>query len=329
MPLVRFHELMAEAERGCFAVGYFESWNLDSLMAVADAAENMNSPLVLGISGAYLPDPSRKVRDHLSHYAAVSLDICRRLKVPVCLMFDESAHLSSVHSALELGFNLVTFADRGLTREIEVQVMRGLVGSAHQVGAAVEAEVYPRRENSDTRHCDKFGNAPLTSPRDAEEFVRLTGIDALAVNIGQVQCRGRRKVRLDLDRTAHLRKLGIPLVLHGVTSVDRDDLRAAVTEGIRKINVSGSLKQVYLQALRDACTKSAPRDNPHELIGSGLENDVLVAARLAMQQSVEDYLQLFGSAGKAVSPKKPNSRNGKYVDVGWSNSSITPSSCTT
>jgi fructose/tagatose bisphosphate aldolase len=168
-----------------------------------------------------------------------------------------------------------------------------------------------------------------TSPRDVEEFVRLTGIDALAVNIGQALARGRRKVPLDLDRLARLRELGIPLVLHRVTSVDRDDLRAAVKQGIRKINVSGSLKQVYLHALRDACTKSTPRDDPHELIGTGLENDVLVAARLAMQQSVEDYLQLFGSAGKAAPPKKPNSRNGKYVDVGWSNSSVAPSGCTT
>ena len=85
----------------------------------------------------------------------------------------------------------------------------------------------------------------------------------------------------------------------GATSIDRDDLRAAIELGIRKINVGSALKQAFFDALRHACLAQDDRYNPYEVIGSGLEADILVRGRLAMQEVVEDYLRLFGSAGKA------------------------------
>ena len=96
MPLTSFKELMAEARRGQYAVGYFESWNLESLLAAADAAEETCSPVILGFSGIYLPDPRRQVTDHLSHYAALGLEVCRGLSVPACLLFNESPEVAEV-----------------------------------------------------------------------------------------------------------------------------------------------------------------------------------------------------------------------------------------
>src|SRR6185436_15629698 len=87
MAIVRFQDLMASAERGSYAVGYFESWNLESLLAVADAAEATRSPVILGFSGIYLPHPDRVAGDRLSTYAAMGLDVCRPLSVPACLLF--------------------------------------------------------------------------------------------------------------------------------------------------------------------------------------------------------------------------------------------------
>ena len=82
MSLVPFKDLMKEAERGGYAVGYFESWNLESLQAVTDAAEAMRSPVMLGFSGIYLPHPSRQARETLSIYAALGTEACRMLSVP-------------------------------------------------------------------------------------------------------------------------------------------------------------------------------------------------------------------------------------------------------
>jgi fructose/tagatose bisphosphate aldolase len=288
---------MTDARRGRYAVGYFESWNLDSIMAVADAAERMRAPVVLGVSGIYLPHPQRKVRDPLSHHAAIGLDVCRRLSVPACLLFNESPHLNWVHAALELGFNLVMFRDHGLTRALQIQVTQGLVSSARQYGVAVEAEPHPL-EGAEGDAKPK-ANGRLIEKRDAAEFIERTGVDAIVVTIGQCRCQAQHRARLDLRRIAELGRLPVPLVLNGATSIDRDDLRAAVESGIRKINVGGLLKQVYFQALREACVQVGADDEPHEIVGSGLENDVLVTARLAMQNAVESWMELIGSAGKA------------------------------
>jgi len=288
---------MSDAQRGRYAVGYFESWNLDSIMAVADAAESMRAPVVLGVSGIYLPHPERRVRDPLSHHAAIGLDVCRRLSVPACLLFNESPHLNWVHAALELGFNLVMFRDHGLTRALQIQVTQGLVSSARQYGVAVEAEIHPW--NGVAGDPKPLDGGRMIEKHEAADFIERTGVDAIVVTIGQCRCQAHRPARLDLRRIAELGQLPVPLVLNGAASIHRDDLRAAVEHGIRKINVGGQLKHVYFEALRQACAGVGSDDEPREIVGSGLENDVLVAARLAMQNAVESWMDVIGSAGKA------------------------------
>src|SRR5512147_2594246 len=98
---------MAAAEQGGYAVGYFESWNLESLLAVADAAAATRSPVIVGFSGIYLPHPDRIVREPLAAYAALGRAVCEQLPVPACLLFNESPHLDWVLAAVETGFNLV------------------------------------------------------------------------------------------------------------------------------------------------------------------------------------------------------------------------------
>ena len=93
MTLKAFKEMMADAESGGYAVGYFESWDLESLLAVADAAEAARSPVLLGFSGIYLPHPDRVRRDPLAVYAALGLEVCRELGcLPPCC---STSHLTS------------------------------------------------------------------------------------------------------------------------------------------------------------------------------------------------------------------------------------------
>lgn len=301
MPLVSFHDLMAEAELGQYAVGYFECWNLESLLAVADAAERAQSPVILGYSGIYLPHPQRRVRDRLAPYAAMGLETCDGLSVPACLLFNESPHRDWVVSALDLGFNLVMFSDHNLPLSTLVEQTQQLVRRAHKVGAAVEGEVEPlpgvAGELCETVSDDALRYSDVDAART---FVLDCGIDALAVNIGQIHLHGRRTVRLDLKRLEALHSaVSLPLVLHGATSVAREDLRAAIALGIRKINVGSLLKQVYFEALRSACAGVGEWSNPYEIIGSGLDKDVLVAGRLAVEETVEELMHVFGSAGRA------------------------------
>jgi fructose/tagatose bisphosphate aldolase len=298
MPLVPFPQLMADAAAGGYAVGYFESWNLESLLAVADAAEARRSPVILGFSGIYLPHPRRRVKDRLAPYAAMARAVGDALTVPACLLFNECPNEGWVSDAIDAGFNLVMFSDRSRSAEESVAIIRRLGADAHGRGAAIEAEAVPLAGVGGDLAADAADAGRLTDPVEARAFIEATGIDAFAVNIGQVHLHGRRTVRLDLDRLKRLASLSVPLVLHGASSVDPDDLRAAILLGIRKINVGSRLKQAYFNALRDAVGRT-DTNNPYEIIGSGLDRDVLVAGRLAMQSEVERLMRLFGSAGKA------------------------------
>ena len=141
MPIVPFHDLMVHAEEGQYAVGYFECWNLESLLAVADAAEATRSPVILGVSGIYLPHRDRVVREPLSVHATTGLEVCRQLSVPACLLFNESSHLDWVLEAIELGFGLVMFTDDRLSFDELTKCVSQVVQKAHQSSVAVEGEL--------------------------------------------------------------------------------------------------------------------------------------------------------------------------------------------
>jgi fructose/tagatose bisphosphate aldolase len=299
MPLVPFRTMMQQAEEGGYAVGYFESWNLESLLAVADAAEAARAPVILGFSGLFLPHPGRRVPDPLGAYAALGLEVGRGLSVPCGLLFNESPHLDWVLRAIDLGFQLVMYTDDRLAPGELADRVRQVVQRAHAAGAAVEGEPTPL-EGVAGGLAEVPADRRLTDPGAARRFVEQTGVDALAVNVGQAHLHGRRVVRLDLDRLREVRNaVAVPLVLHGASSVDRGDLREAVRLGVRKVNVGSTLKQAYFQALCRGCDGQRQNPNPYEVVGSGLDRDVLVAARLAVQAVVEEFMHYLGSAGRA------------------------------
>jgi fructose-bisphosphate aldolase, class II len=297
MSLVAFNELMVEAEQGEYAVGYFESWNLESLLAVADAAEATRSPVLLGFSGIYLTHPRRRRPDPLGAYAALGLEVCRNLSVPSALVFNETPSLASARRAVDLGFSLVMYSEAGLSQERLDGRVRSLLEGAHQSGVAVEAELYSLPGVGGVLK-GPLVDARLSDPDAPRKFVERTGVDAFAVNIGQMHFHGRQQSRLELGRLEEIkRQVAVPLVLHGATSVPQDDLKNAVRLGIRKINVGSRLKQVYFDTVRAVCATMPNDYNPYEVVGSGLPADVLMTGRVELQKTVEEYMVLFGSAG--------------------------------
>jgi fructose/tagatose bisphosphate aldolase len=300
MPLASFAELMADAERGGYAVGYFESWNLESLLAVCDAAEATRSPVLLGFSGIYLPHPARVVREPLGLYAALGLEAIRGLSVPACLVFNESPNFEWVMDAMVRGFGLVMFSDETLNYDGQVERVRRVVEAAHEVGVAVEGEAEALAGvGSELSALPE--DLHLTDPGRARDFIERTGVDAFAVNVGQAHLHGRKRVRLNLDRIPVLKQaLNVPLVLHGASSVDHSDLDEAIRLGIRKINVGSVLKRVYFDAMRRAAAQVGEDYNPYEVVGSGLPGDVLAAGRAALQKTVETWMSVFKRKRKSL-----------------------------
>ena len=296
---VTFRRLMEDAERRGYAVGYFESWNMESLLAVADAAEAVRSPVILGFSGISLPHPARPTKEHLADYAALAAAVCDRLPVPACLLFNESARFDWVEDAVRLGFDLVMFTNDELSYAEQVEQVARASRVAHAGGAASEGEMDSLPGISGTLHTPP-PDSPLTDPGRAREFVQATAVDSLAISVGQVHLHGRSPVHLDLERVAALKTaVPVPLVLHGATSVSRPDLAGAIQRGVRKINVGSILKQAFFEAMRAAGSRAGDAYNPYEVIGSGVPGDVMGAGRAAMQKVVQEYMELFGSAQKA------------------------------
>lgn len=300
MPHVRFKELMTAAEAGGYAVGYFESWNMESLFAVADAAVSMRSPVIVGFSGIHLPLAESGKKKRLRACAMMGAALCESLPVSACLLFNESPHLDWVLEAIQVGFDLVMYTDETIALdEVERRVLQ-VVATAHAKSVAVEAEMMALA-GVDGRLARAPSDLRLTDPQAARAFVERTGVDALAVNVGQAHLHGRKRVDLDLVGLAEIRQaVAVPLVLHGATSVEPKDLARAIQAGIRKVNVGSALKSAYFDALREACRKTDREYNPYEVVGSGLSADVLAAARRAMTAKVEQYMRLFGSAGRCA-----------------------------
>jgi fructose/tagatose bisphosphate aldolase len=221
------------------------------------------------------------------------------MSTPACLLFNESAHMDWVMAAIDLGFSQVMFTDDDMDYSTLVERVRQVVAKAHPAGVAVEGEISAVPGLS-----GELSAAPsdlhMTDPSLAHQFVGQTGVDVLAVNVGQAHLHGRQKVHLNLERLAELREaVPVPLVLHGSTSVAREDLVSAVKLGIRKINVGSILKLAYFEATREACQRVGEHYNPYQVVGSGQEQDILVAGRLAVQRVTEELMHLFGSAGRA------------------------------
>lgn len=297
--LVSFNELMTEAKRGQYAVGYFESWNMESLQAVADAAETMRSPVILGFSGIHLSNIKRFSNDYFSAYVALGIEMCRQISVPSCLIFNECPDFEMVLSAIDLGFGIVMFSDENLGYNDQIDYVHQITNKAHPAFVAVEGEP-SSLPGIDGDLFTTPEDLHFTDPQMACEFIDRTNIDAIAVNVGQAHLHGRSEIRLNLKRLAELEKvISIPMVLHGASSLCRADIKDAIKLGVRKINVGSILKQTYLNSIRQACAEIGNDYNPYEVVGSGLDNDVLTIGKIAMQKVVEDMMGLFNSAGKA------------------------------
>ena len=294
MSLWPISELIQRAQKYQYAWGYFESWNLESLQGVLDAAEMAGSPIIIGFNGEFLSRPGRKLTERIRCYAELGKAAAADTSVPCGLIFNECPNDDWVRNAVLAGFNLVMPADPSATYEDYQVRVATLTDFAHRHGAAIEAEVGHLPFGSLGR---TNGNI-LTDPDLAGRFVEDTGVDLLAVSVGNVHVLTKGEQELDLKRLSQIgERTKTPLVLHGGTGIPASSIREAIRLGVTKVNYGTYLKQRYLEALRSSI--AAVVDNPHELLGMGGEHDVMIAGRLAVRDAVLERIESLGCCGKA------------------------------
>lgn len=295
MPLEPINQLMAAARAGGYALGYFESWNLESLQGVIDAAEKARAPVIIGFNGEFLSGPHRRATERLAWYGALGKAAAESASVPVGFIFNECPDDAWVRRAASAGFNLVMPADATATYEDYERRVREIAAHAHGLGVAVEAELGHLPCGSSGTIDD---SGTMTDPEIAARFVAATKVDLLAVSVGNIHIRlsGEQDLALDHLEKIH-RRVPVPLVLHGGTGITAGSLREAIKLGVTKVNYGTYLKQRYLKTVRAALQDTTA--NPHELLGIGGEHDVMVAGRHAVRDAVLERIETLGCCGRA------------------------------
>ncbi len=236
--LCNMRDMLAEAKRGNYAIGSFNTPNLETLRAVIDAAEDLNAPVIINHAQVHQAVVDIKVIGELM------VNYAKRAKVPVCVHIDHGFSKGYVLNAIKLGFTSIMYDRSSLSYEENLAETAAFVKDAHLMDITVEAElgIMPGVNEPGGENESFIEESPenLTDVAQAREFVERTGVDALAVSVGSMHCMLKNEVDLKLD-LERLRALDLAtgdchLVMHGGSGVRDAQIRLAVTNGIRKIN---------------------------------------------------------------------------------------------
>jgi len=265
-----------------WAVGAYDTCNLEITQAIVDAAAADQSPAIIMIYPHHTPQALWPTLVRL-----IEAEV-ERTRIPAALVLDHAQTLEQIACALELGFSGVMIDASLAPLDQNIELTRQAVELAHSKGVSVEAELgHVGQGDDEDQH-----QSPLTRVDEAERFVRETGVDALAVSIGTLHGLYRGTPHLDFERIAQLRAAcPIPLVLHGGSDTPDPDIRRAIETGIDKINIWTDVRIPFLQALKE--TLGGP-------IGKIEVTDALGAARLAATEVIRRKNQLLGATGKAT-----------------------------
>lgn len=232
--LVTLKQIMNLCEAKKIAVGSFNTPNLESVMAVISAAEELDVPVI--IQHAEVHEEIMPIRI----IGPIMVEMAKRAKVPVCVHLDHGESLDYVCKALDLGFTSVMYDGSVLPFEENMANTKMVVSFAKQTGASVEAEIGcmgKRETGSGSAGSGKDPDKVYTDPEQARIFVQETGIDALACSFGTTHGVYLSKPKLDFSVVENVRKkANIPVVMHGGSGVSTEDFRKAIMSGVRKIN---------------------------------------------------------------------------------------------
>lgn len=284
MGFVSLAELLRRARSEGYAVGAFNTNNLEITLAIVEAAVEERSPLILAVS------PGAMRYAGAAYLAAIARVASEEAPVPMALHLDHGTSLEEVETALRLGFSSVMIDGSRLPFEENVALTRRVVEMARERGISVEGELGRLPGKEDEISADDR-EAFMTDPDQAVEFVERTGVDALAVSIGNAHGWYKGEPRLDFERLRVIReKVPVPLVLHGASGIPDEMIREACRIGVDKINIDTEIRDAFRKAVEGFL-----RDNPEEID----PRKILGPAREAMKKVVAGKMRLFGCAGKA------------------------------
>lgn len=284
MPLIHMTDMLGHAYRNGYAVGSFDLVSLDFLTGILTAAENCHAPVILSLREA-----------HFEHYdfellMAACVVAARRTPVPVAIHLDHGAGLETAVRAIRAGCNGVMVDASALPLDENLRLTREVVAMAHACGVTVEGEMghAPGGDGEDAQRHP--GKSACTSPEGAQDFVARSGVDCLAVSIGDMH--GRLKgIPLDFARLGKINEaVGLPLVILGGMGLSNDQFKKLITNGVAKINCHLALAEVAGADMRER-VRRFPFAGHTQLVAG---------VRDAVHGKAERMIRLWGGSGRAA-----------------------------
>jgi len=284
MALLPAIELVGRAADGGYAVPAFCAWSSETVETALRTAAEREAPLIImfGPAEFRLLPPVALI--------GIARALAARYDVPLALHLDHAGSRELVEECLQAGFTSVMLDYSSRPFEENVDGMRRVVERARLTGATVEGEL-GAVGRADTITDEGSAQAALTDPEQAAEFVRRTGVDMLAVAVGNAHGLYREPPSLDFDRIARLRAAtGVPLVLHGGSGTPEEALRKAVSLGMAKVNVASELVHAVRTRLMELWQRGESMWMPI----------ALSEAMKAYGQAIGRWLDMTGAEGKAA-----------------------------
>lgn len=239
--LVNLTEIINDAVEEDYAVPAFNIFGYEDAIAVVRAAEELGAPVILQ---ANIPALNHMPVEYL---APIMCRAAEEASVPVCVHLDHANDFSVIERAVKNGFTSVMYDGSQLPLEENIKNTIEVVNFARANGVSVEAEI------GSVGYSDPSVQAKhiYTEPREAELFANATGVDALAVAVGTVHRMEQQNAKIQYDRLEEIQKLVVvPLVIHGATGINDEDLRKLATYRVGKVNIGTSLRMAFGNTLR-------------------------------------------------------------------------------
>ena len=305
--LVNNKELQIAAKHGKYAVGAFNTSNIEITQAIIEAHEELDAPVIVATSTSAIKYCGIEV------LSSVVRQMAMQAKIPVSLHLDHGTDFNLIVNCLRNGWTSIMIDGSHAPFKENISITKEIVKMAHGVGVSVEAELGRLGGIEDNISVDER-DARLTDPDEAEQFVEETQCDTLAVAIGTSHGAYKFKgdAKLAFDRLEEIsRRIDIPLVMHGASSVIPEiiekanqyganlgaakgvpaaDIKKAISLGITKVNIDTDLRLAFTAGVREILTQKPELFDPRKIIGAG---------RKEIKEVVKSKIELLGSAGKA------------------------------
>lgn len=274
--LVNLKEILKYAEDNKCAIGMFNATGLDSIKAIIEAAEELNTPVILAHAEVH------NIYNDISLIGPIMLDVAKRAKVKVCVHLDHGTSLEMIKKAIEIGFTSIMIDASSLEFEDNIKLTKKVVSMCHPLNISVEGEIGRIKSLDDTSDNKYY----YTKASEAKIFVKETGVDALAIAFGTQHGFYKEKPELKIDVIKDVKKVvNIPLVMHGGSGLSEEQFKKCIDAGIRKINYYSYMSK----AGYDAAKKVIESNKTNYM------HDVEYASYKAMKEDLLKTIKIFNN----------------------------------